>query len=303
MKKYYQNLPDHLKGYLLVLGFILGATISYLLVDFTYRSVEGISAVNVMFWGFWGGIIMIMPFYLASSQRRVGFITEFRLHKKLIFMISILTAVGSFLWFLAVSQAGSGPIALLSKSETIFAFLLGFLFLHEKVSLRELLGILIAIIGIFLISNLDGKTSLGSSLLVLVSTSLYALQSLLVKKFGKNITAMPFSLLRVLLISIILAIIFLPQGKITLVSPIVFLILGISQVFGFFLGRICYFEAHKFLPISKLNFFLLIEPVFVLIGAYLLFGDIISWQKFMGAVLILGGLLFFIREQLKLKRL
>jgi drug/metabolite transporter (DMT)-like permease len=61
--------------------------------------------------------------------------------------------------------------------------------------------------------------------------------------------------------------------------------------------RYFFFQAHKYLEVSKLNIFLLLQPVGVLIGTFLLFGDSISEQKIAGVILILGGGYFFVKNR------
>ncbi len=302
MKKYYLALSDTVKGYLLMSGFIFSATMAYLLIDLVFRQYPQISPENAIFWGFGGAAIIGLFYFVSSTQKRNLVVLEFKKYNLFIIAVSLFAVVGAMLWFWAMSAASGGIVSLLTKSQTIFAFLLGILFLKEKFSLKEGFGILIAIMGILIIANLEGEISSVAVLATLTSSILYALQSLLVKKAGTHINAPIFSFLRVVVTTTILAIILLSLQRITLIPPLAFLTLALSQVFGFFIGRIFYFEAHKFLPISKLNMVTLFTPVLILIGEFIFWGDTISWQKLIGSVLIIGGLCFFIREQFKLKK-
>jgi drug/metabolite transporter (DMT)-like permease len=77
----------------------------------------------------------------------------------------------------------------------------------------------------------------------------------------------------------------------------VFCLITISLSLGAFIGRYFYFEAHKYFSISTIGFLMLLESVGTVFGAYLFFGDVITIQKAIGAVLIIAGAGLFIREQ------
>ncbi len=290
------------KGYLLMFGFAFFAMLAYLTLDYTFRNYPEVDAQNAIFWGFIGGSLLVTPFKLSHAKFRKNLKKTTQNHGKLLLAIAFITTIGALLWFQSVKMAGSGFVALLSQSEVLWAFFLGIIFLKEKISVKEFIGIFLAIWGIFFISTLEGKSSLFAAALVLSSKLFYAGQSFLVKKYGKDLETFSFTYVRAILLSIIIGIFISIQKELSIFPLPALFLLALSQVFGIFLGRYCYFEAHKLLPISKLNVFLFLEPVLVLIGGYILFGDTVSGQKLLGATLIIGGLLFFVHEQVKLKK-
>ena len=194
-------------------------------------------------------------------------------------------------------------VALLAQAETVFAFLLGVLFLKERVSSKEILGLLIAIGGFIVISNIRGEINLFTALIVLFSSFLYASQSFLVKKFGGNIDSVAYSYLRTILMSSLLSIYLLTFHSISFIAWVPFLILAGGQVAGFVVGRILYFQAHKHLPMSTLNTLLLFDPVLILIFSFFLFGDALTFQKIIGSTLIISGLIYFSKEKMKLRKM
>lgn len=289
------------KGYYLVTLAIITLVFFYLVNDYVFRTFENISVANVVFWGWLGANIALSPVFLSTKNSRKKLKNEIFTHGKLALIVSILTSIGGFLWFLAISESSSGIMSLLEKSNILFVFLLGIIFLQEKVSAKELLSVGIAIIGLFLIANLEGEVSRLGVFAILCGQFLYSVQSFLIKKFGGKMNSFFFSYVRSVLMLIFTGIFFGILGKIELIPMKVFLILTGSQIFGVFISRYLYFEAHKFFPISKLSFLMLAESILVLLGAYFVFGDIITIEKIIGASLIVVGLAFFLKEQGKTK--
>ncbi len=158
------------------------------------------------------------------------------------------------------------------------------------------------LIGFFLLVTLKGEITTLGTILIFTSALLYSMQSLFIKKWGHRMNSLMFTILRGFSMLLIIGVILGITGQIQKVSWHVFGLLSISQVTGLVLGRIFYFEAHKLLPISKLNLITLLIPALVLIGNITIFHDKIYPQKIFGMTLVFIGLLFFMREQVKLKQ-
>lgn len=285
------------KGYYLIFWSVITLVFFYLVNDYVFRNFKAVSVTNVVFWGWLGANIILSPVFLGTKNARQKLKNEILSYGKLALSVSILTSIGGFLWFLAMSESNSGVISLLEKSDVIFIFILGVIFLREKIMIKEIIPMIISIMGLFLISNLKGEISSLGVFAILFGQFLYSVQSFLIKKFGQKMNSFYFSYVRSVLMLFFTGIFFIILGKIEIIPLNVITILTIAQVFGVFLARYLFFEAHKFLPISKLSFLMLSESILTLIGAFIIFGDAVSTQKFIGGFLVLIGLLFFLREQ------
>lgn len=290
------------KGYELIAGVLMAFAVSTLSVDFISRQYPDIDALTSVFWGWWGCVALTTPFYLGRENMRRRLVEETKKHWKLLMVTSVLTTLGGILWFVSIFQSTSGLVSVLAQAETIFAFLLGVLFLRERVNGKEILGLAIALIGFLIISNIEGEIQPITVFIVLLSSFLYASQSLLVKKYGFHIDALAYGYLRTLLMVALLTMFVLSTQTLSWIGWTPFWILALGQVFGFILGRVMYFQAHKYLPISTLNVLLLLDPPLIVLLGFFFFGDMITLQKIIGSGLILGGLLYFSREKRKLKK-
>lgn len=290
------------KGYLLMLGSTFFGALMYLAGDFLFRRFEDITPENAAFWGYVGTLLVITPYFLRSHASRTKLKTCFEKDGKVLFLVSFLTAISSFLWWFALIRTNSGWLILFSKSDILFTFLLGVIFLKEKVTFRELLGIFIAGVGFFFLSTLEGEVTLWLVFLTLVCRFLYALQSFFIKKYAPGVDSSSFGFLRSVFILGFLGIAFGLFGKISFISFVPFLFATIALISGGIFSKILYFEAHNLLDISRLNIFLLLTPVFVLSGGYFLWGDHLSASNLGGATLVLGGILYFSLQRSAFKR-
>ena len=273
----------------------------YLVSDFLFRHFESITPQNAVFWGSLGAILLCVPYFFRSDKSRKKLQTCVLKHGNVLLFISIITSFAAFLWWYTLEQTNSGIIALIGKSETIFAFILGVFFLKEKISLREVFGILIALAGFVFLSTIKGEMSFFLVTLMLICRFLYALQSFVIKKFASDIDGFAFGFLRLILMLLFFGSIFGLQGKIEMIPVLAIITATSALMLNAIFAKMFYFEAHKYLEISKLNMFLILQPVLVLFGASFFFGDPISLQKMFGAVLVLGGLAYFSWEQVRIK--
>ena len=262
-----------------------GVGIRHLFLNNNELSIEA-----VVVWGFLGALLLVSPYYIFSNRGRSRMASSLRQDGKTIFLISALTAFGGILWIFAIKFAPVSVVSLLAKTIILHSAVFGFFLLGEKFTIYEGIGFALAIPGVLLISTLDGQVEPLAVAAILFSAFIYAIQSLIVKRFAPSLYGLEFTILRASSMLIIYIIFFISTGGLKVVSMETFLALGVISLTGLIFGRAFYFEAHKHLEISKLNMALLLEPVFVLLMAALLLGEPLSTKKVGGALFILVGL-------------
>lgn len=291
-----------LLGTILILGYTTCAVISYLITKSIFNNVPNITSLNVMFWGFLGTILFIGSIIISQPKKRKQLILEWETHKKLIITISLLTSFGTGLWAWALQHTNAGTIGLLSKSDIVIYIALGVIFLKEKFSWKSIIGSIIAISGLFLITTIPNEISHISIIIMLIVGLLYAIQSVLIKKSGKIFKGSPFAFLRISVMTSFFLIFLLATNTLQF-PPLNILILLISaQIFGAYLGRIFYFEAHKHLGIGHLNLLSLTQLPILLFATWLLLNEKISSQKIIGAITIIIGIIIITLEKYKLNK-
>lgn len=283
----------HKKGYLLMLAYSFFAANAFVMVDVLNTHFD-VSIYNAFFWGFLGALSISTPLLFSQKHNRENMQISFQKYWKVLLLVSFISTISGILWFWAIAESSSGITALLGKMDAIWALVLGIMFLGERIRFLEVPGLLVAFFGLFLISNLKGEVTPFLTLAMVGISLFYALQSFLVKRYAPQAEGIPFAFLRGLMMLVFMGIFFGIQGEISFISLPAFIVLTTSQLSGLIISRTMFFEAHKYLDISRLNMFHILVPVFVLILSKILIPETpISLQKIMGAICILGGLAIY----------
>jgi drug/metabolite transporter (DMT)-like permease len=288
-------------GIALVLGYALCSVIAYLTIKYVFLIEPNIAPINAIFWGFFGAMLIAGTFILSHRKERTLVRKEWHEHKKLIITISLMTSLGAFLWAWSLQMASAGTVGLIGRVDVLMTLALGALFFKERFSWKSILGAIIALIGLGLVANLPNEISLFVVGIVVFMRLMYAMQSFLVKKSGQKLRGIPFTFWRVLIITIALGIAAFASGNFYIPKPTVIAILFCSQLFGAYVGRVCYFEAHKYLGIGHINLLSLTQPVLLLVGSWWLLNESMPAQKIIGGAILLFGLTLIVLEKWKPK--
>ena len=291
------NNQHPLWGAFLVLCHVLCGIVAYLTMDKVFMMDTSLSPITAMFWGFLGASLTAGFSLSLRKKTRQLTIEEFKTHGKLIATISIITSIGAMMWAWSMREATAGSVGLLSKADVILSLAIGAIFLNEKFTKQSLLGAAISLVGLGFIANLPKEISFTVVVVILVMKSLYALQSYMVKKSGQTLKGIPFTFWRVSIMTGFLLLGAIATNSLSIPAWPVLTLLFVSQLFGAYIGRVCYFEAHKYLGIGKLNLLSLTQPVFLLLGAWLLLDEPMPAQKLIGAAIILSGILLIALEK------
>jgi len=195
----------------------------------------------------------------------------------------------------------AGRAAFLHKTLPIYAAILAFIFLKEKISKKQLIAMLIMLFGLLLmqLSKLSAEIRMGD-MLVLGATVLWAIENVIAKKAMLNKESnwvVVFS--RMFFGSIILfAIIFL-TGKSDLLFALTaqqILYITISGAM-LFLYVLTWYLGLKYINLSKAATILLLAPVISLILGIFFLGESILMLQAIGSLLILIGAFEVVRTK------
>lgn len=289
------------KGYFFV--FLTGVFFAFEVIGFkeVFRRYNLSPEIAALF-GIGFAFLIVTPYFLISKKRRTKVFTTISRDGHILTLGTISNAIGIVLYYYALKQTDLGPAAILIKTTVLYNVLLGVFFLGERLKSREFLGIAIAILGIYMISTLEGQIKVLSAFCILLSAFLFAIQSYMIKKYIPEILGLEYAYLRLFLLSVFFLFYSLYIGSFQIPEISIIVILGLFSLLGYFLGRAFYFEAHNYLPISKLNATLLIEPIFLMFVGILFMKEPIDSQKFIGAGFILIGLYLIVFHKRKEKQ-
>jgi drug/metabolite transporter (DMT)-like permease len=107
--------------------------------------------LNAGFQVFSGGIFLFIMSLLLEQNQRLG--TSTHTWAALIYLILIGSALAFTLYTYALKHLNATVSSLYTYINPIVAIILGWLFLHENLSLNEVFGMILTIVGVFLVSK------------------------------------------------------------------------------------------------------------------------------------------------------
>ncbi|UOB53276.1 DMT family transporter [Acinetobacter junii] len=219
-----------------------------------------------------------------------------------------LSLIGSQIFtYAATAYLSSGLIALMFGLAPIMAGLIGRFGFQQKLALLQWLGMAVSIIGLGLICLSDNQNHvqpLGIGLMI-VSVFAYSLSIFLVKKISANIQAMAQATGSIL-VSTLIAILVVPwiwqYAPTQMPSAKSLLALFYTVIMASLIAMFCYFKLVQNLKPTTLSLTTVMTPLLaILIGAFLN-DEQLSVQVFVGASIVLFGLLLYFLRDLRAYR-
>ncbi|NHH94584.1 putative amino-acid metabolite efflux pump [Bacillus sp. MB95] len=181
----------------------------------------------------------------------------------------------------------------------VFTVILSVFFLHEKMTLLKASGIIVAIIGVLLVTTSSNQHSLQlpvniGYLLMILSTLNWAIYSVLLKKLDIQLPSLVVTFY-MCLIGFTLTTPFLVRNKGWEIMPFLTSVEWAHLLFlGVFVSGVAYWywaKALEVLEASQVSVFLYLEPVATLITAVLLLREKIIPVSILGGVIIIVGVI------------
>ncbi|MBK0290695.1 MULTISPECIES: DMT family transporter [Priestia] len=197
---------------------------------------------------------------------------------------------------LTINASAAGWIISFSP---VFTVILSVFFLHEKMTLLKASGIIVAIIGVLLVTTSSNQHSLQlpvniGYLLMILSTLNWAIYSVLLKKLDIQLPSLVVTFY-MCLIGFTLTTPFLVRNKGWEIMPFLTSVEWAHLLFlGVFVSGVAYWywaKALEVLEASQVSVFLYLEPVATLITAVLLLREKIIPVSILGGVIIIVGVI------------
>ncbi|MBR9680466.1 MAG: DMT family transporter [Candidatus Altiarchaeota archaeon] len=213
--------------------------------------------------------------------------------------LAVLGLIGGglafLLFFTGLKLTTGGRAALIHKTLPLWAAIIGYYFLKEKITRNQKTAIGVAILGLLILQydNLPTDIRWGDAL-VLGATLLWAIENGLAKKFmnlGENNWRVTYG--RMFFGSLFLFGVLLLQGKLSTLLSLqliqwVYILVSTILLTWYVLT---WYWSLKFINLSKAAGFLLISPVISLVLGIVFLGESIYPMQVFGSVLILGALM------------
>lgn len=205
--------------------------------------------------------------------------------------VGFLVASSTILSYSAVAFIDPGTASLLAQTSVLFGVGFGIVWLRERQTSLDLVGIAVAVAGIFVISFQPGDYLRLGSLIVLLSAFLYALHAAVVKRYSASIGLIEFFLFRLVSTTGFLLLFAVGQGNLRWPDPQAWLIILLAGTVDVVLSRTLYYLALRRLQLSLHALVLTLSPVVTILWSLVLFGSWPAPRELLGGLAVLTGVL------------
>jgi drug/metabolite transporter (DMT)-like permease len=268
-------------------------------------SKAALNEISLPQFGFWWFLTAIFWNSLMAIHPRGGFsiksFTRSDYHTLLYIGLIEIVATSSFYAAIEVSPNPAIP-SFLRNLEYLFVSVLGFVLLNERYGKVALAGAILTLSGAFIISLRTTSTDsffTAASGLMLLSTSFYAARTITAKKHIREISPVVLAINRAIFL-LLFALAFMIAGKYTFKIPAhAFINIVAGSFVGPFLTSIFQYSALRYIEASKTAIVQSTTGLFVLVGAFLIFGNLPAPIQIFGGLVSMVGVVLMMRRGLK----
>ena len=238
----------------------------------------------------------------STEHRQIHPIT--RRSFKMLLLIGFIELVATGTFYAAIQTSANPAIpSFLRNMEYIFVTLMGVFLLRERFTRVEATGVLLTFTGALVISYHKDATFAsyltGTSGLMLVSTVFYGFRTILAKNNIHVLTPTILAINRAVFLLIFSLIMLVILGQGLAIPGKALLNIAIGSFFGPFLTSIGQYSALKYIEASRSAIIQSTTALFVLIGAYLIFGRFpLGYQLAGGTLTIAGPMLMLLAKRI-----
>jgi drug/metabolite transporter (DMT)-like permease len=216
------------------------------------------------------------------------------------FMIAFFVFIGGLLYTYGILFSGPTTATFVIQYATVFTVILGVVLLKERFTKTESSGIILAIIGLLMISYKSVDIQLFSLAVLLFGALSFALSNIISKVYVENIDPVTLAGGRSLFIFLFFLVYSLLTNKASVDVPIITLgYLFLAAITGVFLNFILFFKSLELIEVSRSTAITSIGPLFTAVYSFIFLSLIPAPNELLGGILIVIGIitLSLTREQ------
>jgi drug/metabolite transporter (DMT)-like permease len=288
-------LKPELKGYAWIfLATVTGSTVYV----FSKAALNEVSLFQFGIWWFSFAIVWNVLFTLRSKETR-HYRAIPKSSWKLLLLLGLVETIATGTFYAAISVAPNPSIpSFLRNTEYVFIAILGVILLKERFRGLEIAGVILTLTGVLVISYHRNGTLhsylTGSSGLMLLCTSVYAVRTILAKKFIQTISPTMMAINRAVFLLLLATVLLAAFGQPVRIPGRVMLIILIGSFLGPFLTSVGQYSALKYIEASRAAIIQSTTALFTVIGVFLYFGKLPLAYQAVGGLVTIGGVILLI---------
>ncbi len=296
-------MTNQVKGYLLAFISVLSVSNVYIF------SKAALNEVTLAQFGvFWFGFGLIWLSIFGFKKKSFALIKLFkRKQYVLLIVLGSIELVATTFFFKSIHTIPNPAItSFLGNISPVFVLTLSFIFLKERLNLLEIIGVIIALSGAFVIGYKGGtdirNMFIDGTQYIVYSTFLFSTVSVISKKYITELSPVLIAFNRTLFLFIFSLIVMYYQHQSFNIPFNALKNLFIGSILGPFLTAVTGLLALQYIDLSKKSIISSTKSLFILVGAYLYFGQFPKTYEILGGILSIMGVLLIIFGKIQLKK-
>ncbi len=255
----------------------------------------------IAFYRLFFSVLFLLPVFLLKY---VGELKKIKRRDWLFsFFAGVFLAFHFILWFESLNYTSVASSTVLVTLQPLFAFIGTYLFFQERLSNKAIVSGVMAILGSVVISWGDFRISgmaLFGDILALVACALVTAYLLFGQDVRKRLSLVTYTFIVYGFSSITLLLYVLFRGDPLTGYPtsdwVWFILLAI---FPTLLGHSLFNWAVRYISTNVISMSILFEPIGAAILAYFILNEMVTWTQFLGGLLVMLSVGYFLRENRK----
>jgi drug/metabolite transporter (DMT)-like permease len=231
-------------------------------------------------------------FALAQQHLHLGTLKR---HFWFFLAIGFLVAASTNINYEAMAFLDPGTASLLAQTSILFGLGFGVLWLRDRLTRKQIGGVMLTALGVFVISFQPGDYLRLGSLMVVGSALMYALHAALTKRHGGEIDFLDFFFGRLLFTTAVLFCFSAARGALAWPSLPAWRLLLLVGTVDVALSRALYYIALRRLTMSMHTIILTLTPILAIIWSLLFFRVMPTPAQLAGGAAIIAGVLVVTR--------
>ncbi len=276
-------------------SLFLGAIIWSFFPIITLLSYAGLEPITSLAWS----TLISFILFTSLSVIRKSWVNIFK--KEILLPILGVAAIHGilvyFLFFIGLQYTTAGNAAVVSTLEILFSYLFFHVFRKEHIDFSHRVGIILMSLSALVILSPNFESLQKGDLLILLAMAISPLGNLFQKRLRSKISTEQILFYRALIASFFLfGAAYLFGEKVVIPTLDIWPILIISGILLFGLQKILWVEGIHRVGVTKAVSITSISPIFTLIFAYFILGDVPTTIQLISVPLAVIGILFLTRN-------
>jgi len=208
-------------------------------------------------------------------------------------VIAVLEGVATGLFYLAIkAMENPAVVSFIGNIGPVFVTLMGILLLKERFRSSQLVGIVITIMGVFVINYREGGFA-GfvdpGSVYVICAAFLFSLATIVGRRLRQLLVPGYMSLIRSFMLAVVMALLFFSSGELTPLSLNIWKDLALGSLLETLIVIVFAYQALKLIEATKTSLIISTKGVWTLLLAWIFLGVFPTGMQLTGGLLTLVG--------------